>query len=68
METLKKILLAVCMFLLVVTVNFGFSWIITCGVYALICVCFGVEFNWFSATCVWLIYILLKKLVKSKEK
>jgi hypothetical protein len=36
------------------------SWIITCGVYKMVTLCFGLEYTWGSATCVWLIMFLTK--------
>lgn len=36
------------------------SWIITCGVFKLITMCFGWEFTWGIATGIWLIMFLFK--------
>lgn len=35
-------------------------WLITCGIIKLITLCFGGIFNWYTATGIWLIVILLK--------
>ena len=47
------------------------SWIITCGIFYLITLCFGLEFSWLTATGIWLVIILLKSIfnvtVKNKE-
>ena len=47
------------------------SWIITCGIFYLITLCFGLEFSWLTATGVWLIMVLLRSIfsvtVKNKE-
>lgn len=47
------------------------SWIITCGIFYLITLCFGLEFSWLTATGIWLATILLKSIfnvtVKNKE-
>ena len=47
------------------------SWIITCGIFYLITLCFGLEFSWLAATGVWLIMVLLRSIfsvtVKNKE-
>ena len=47
------------------------SWIITCGIFYLITLCFGLEFSWLTATGVWLVMILLRSIfsvtVKNKE-
>ena len=36
------------------------SWIITCGIVALVCLCFGWAFKWGIATGIWLILLLAK--------
>ena len=47
------------------------SWLITCGIFYLITLCFGLEFSWLAATGVWLIMVLLRSIfsvtVKNKE-
>ena len=47
------------------------SWIITCGIFYLITLCFGLEFSWLTATGVWLVMVLLRGIfsvtVKNKE-
>ena len=68
MKTLKKILFGICLFLLIFMVNYGISWVITCGIYALICFCFHIEFNWLTATGVWLILMLMKTIFKGEGK
>lgn len=37
----------------------GFSWLITCGIIKLITMCFGLTFNWATATGIWLALGLL---------
>lgn len=59
---LKKILTTILTVLLMVMVCYGISWIVTCGIFALICWCFGMEFSWLAATGMWLVYILLKNI------
>lgn len=59
---MKKIIETILAVLLLVLVGYGISWIVTCGVFALICWCFKLEFSWLTATGVWLIYLLLKKI------
>jgi hypothetical protein len=36
------------------------SWIVTCGVFKLVTLCFGWEFTWGIATGIWLIMFLFK--------
>ena len=60
-------LIAIVMFLVLGAI----SWIITCGIFYLITLCFGLEFSWLAATGVWLIMVLLRSIfsvtVKNKE-
>ena len=44
------------------------SWIITCGTFYLITLCFGLEFSWLTATGVWLVMILLKSIFNTTNK
>ena len=44
------------------------SWIITCGIFYLITLCFGLEFSWLTATGVWLVIILLKSIFNTTNK
>ena len=44
------------------------SWIITCGVFYLITLCFSLEFSWLTATGVWLVLILLKSIFNTANK
>ena len=60
-------LIAIVMFLVLGAI----SWIITCGIFYLITLCFSLKFSWLTATGVWLVLILLKSIfsvtVKNKE-
>lgn len=38
------------------------SWIITCGVFKLITLCFGLEYTWGTATGIWLIIYLFRQM------
>ena len=40
------------------------SWLITCGIVKLICLCFGLTFTWLIATGIWLIIILLRYIFR----
>lgn len=53
-------------FLLLVGLVFGASWIVTCGVVYLVTLCFGWTFSWGLGTGVWLITILLDTFFGSK--
>ena len=47
-------------YVLVAALIFAASWIVTCGIVALICLCFGWAFSWGIATGIWLILLLAK--------
>lgn len=38
------------------------SWIITCGVFKLITMCFGLEYTWGIATGIWLVIYLFRQM------
>ena len=42
------------------------SWLFTCGIIKLICICFGLTFSWAIATGVWLVMILLRSVFGNK--
>ena len=48
--------------ILILTVCYGISWIVTCGIIKLITICFGWEFSWAIATGIWLIICILKSI------
>ncbi|WP_407450028.1 hypothetical protein [Fibrobacter sp.] len=41
---------------------YALSWAVTCGLYYLITLCFGLTFNWLIATGVWLVLVILKNI------
>ena len=45
---------------LVLSIGYGISWIITCGIIKLITLCFGLTFKWSIATGIWLVICLVK--------
>lgn len=47
---------------------YGISWLITCGIIALICACFDLTFTWGVATGIWLIMGLLRTIFKNESK
>ena len=50
-------------------IRFGaISWLITCGIFYLITLCFSLEFSWLTATGVWLVMILLKSIFNTTNK
>lgn len=50
-------------------IGFGaISWLITCGIFYLITLCFSLEFSWLTATGVWLVMILLKSIFNTTNK
>jgi hypothetical protein len=61
---LKRRIIMVLVWLIVLAIACGFSWLFTCGLVGLICMCFGWTFSWAVATGVWLITILIGAAVK----
>lgn len=51
---------AVGIYALVIALVCALSWIVTCGIVALVCLCFGWTFKWGIATGVWLLLLLAK--------
>ena len=50
-------------------IGFGaISWLITCGIFYLITLCFSLEFSWLTATGVWLVMMLLKSIFNTTNK
>lgn len=45
----------------------GISWLISCGLIYLICLCFDLQFKWSIATGIWLI-VCISQLICSKRK
>lgn len=43
------------------------SWVLTCGIIFLICLCFGWAFDFAIATGIWLIILLLKGIFSHKD-
>ena len=41
---------------------FALSWLLTCGIIKLICLCFGLTFSWLISTGIWLVMILLRSV------
>lgn len=54
--------------LLAAIILIGASWLFTCGFIWLITLCFRVEFDWLTATGIWLILCLLGSLFGGKKK
>lgn len=50
----------------ILVLSYGLSWLITCGLIKLITMCFGWEFEWSTATGIWLIICILSLTFKSK--
>jgi hypothetical protein len=50
------------MIVLALVLMYAFSWLVTCGIIKLICLCFGLAFSWAIATGIWLIMILLRSI------
>lgn len=57
--------IAALIFIGILILVFGVSWIVTCGIIKLITICFGWTFKWSIATGIWLISLLLSSTFKS---
>lgn len=53
---------ALLLFILIMVVCYGLSWIITCGIIKLITMCFGLTFKWSIATGIWLVICILRSI------
>jgi len=59
--------IAALIFIGLIILVYGISWIATCGIIKLITICFGWTFKWSIATGVWLISLLLSSTFKSSS-
>lgn len=62
LNKLKEVGLAIGVVILIVALLYALSWIITCGLIWLICLCFHWTFNWLTATGIWLVILILKSI------
>ena len=46
----------------VIIVIYGVSWIVTCGLIKLVCMCFGLTFTWKIATGIWIVLAILQSV------
>ena len=60
--TLAKGGVSVLIFVVIIAVCYGLSWIVTCGIIKLITMCFGLTFKWSIATGIWLIICILRSV------
>ena len=61
-----KMLMAGLFGILVLLVSLGVSWALTCGLYYLVTLCFGLEFNWLIGTGVWILWWVVKSIFGRK--
>lgn len=54
----------VLIFIILIVLAYGASWIATCGIIKLITMCFGLTFKWSIATGIWLIMCLTNTVFK----
>ena len=55
-------------FIAILEVCYGLSWIVICGIIKLITMCFGWTFKWSVSTGIWLIICLLQSIFKVTVK
>lgn len=53
-------MLALFLALIIMLLVLALSWIVTCGIVYLICLCFNLTFSWLVASGIWLLALLLK--------
>lgn len=56
---------AAIIFIVMVALIYGVSWISTCGIIKLITMCFELNFKWSIATGIWLIMCLLSTVLRA---
>lgn len=44
---------------------YGLSWIVTCGLIKIVCVCFAFKFTWKIATGIWIVLAILQSVFKT---
>lgn len=57
--------IAALIFIGLIILTYGVSWITTCGIIKLVTICFGWTFKWSVATGIWLILALLSSTFTS---
>jgi hypothetical protein len=62
LKKLKETGMAIGIIVLILALIYALSWIITCGLIALICLCFHWTFSWLTATGIWLVILILKSI------
>ena len=64
-KKLAKVGISMPVFIGLVILVYGLSWITTCGIIKLVAMCFGWTFKWNIATGIWLILALLSSTFTS---
>ena len=62
-EGVGSIIIGVLIFVAILAISWGF----TIGIIALICLCFGWQFNLLIATGIWLVIILLRGIISAAK-
>ena len=65
---MKKALIVLCTGLVLTVGIFGLSWLLCCGIFKLITLCFGWTFSWHIATGIWIIWFVLLEIFGGKSK
>lgn len=50
--------------ILIGALGYALSWVITCALVTLVCMCFSWEFSLLTATGIWLVLVLIRALTK----
>lgn len=52
---------------IILALDYGLNWIVTCVIIKLITMCFGLTFKWSIATGIWLIIYILKSVFNIED-
>lgn len=55
-------MIALFLALLIPIICYALSWIVTCGLFYLLTLCFGWEYSWAIATGVWILFLFAKSI------
>lgn len=64
----SKFILGAIGFFCILIVGLTIGWLITCGLYYLVALCFGWEFSWLTGTGIYLLLIAVKLIARQISK
>jgi hypothetical protein len=66
-KEMKDSLFATIAVLIFIALDLCGSWLVTCGIIKLICICFSLTFSWGVATGIWLVMILMRSVFQNNS-